>query len=507
MESPIIRVGILEHQDQVSIEPVGPFFVITKDPRPQKRIKETGVWTARILSGQSASWTYRIRFYESGDKARAQKRARELEKQNIATELVTRGEALFVSSDVIADARSYAVYHPRFFESRSRAEWALAQLSVPSAQVVERVVKRGRGRIQLCSPSGKTIEADDVLRFSGPLIRVKRVEDGAGFHWHHQEDRTYRGEIEVSIDQSGHLSVINVLPLETYLKGVLPREMSSTFPPEALKAQAIASRTFVLYHFGSKHPNSEYDVCDNVHCQAYAGITRESQRTNDAVDDTRGMVLMHRGELCLTPYSAICGGHTETAENIWNSERVPYLTGGFDVPSSLVPRQFDLTDANHVRTWIRRRPRVFCNVDISETPIANYARKYFRWTVHLAGDDLRKRIQSRFGRDIGTILSLIPEKRSVSGRITQLRITGTNGSVRVQGELKIRQTLSASTLYSSCFLARPDNNRSGFVLEGAGWGHGVGMCQIGAAVMAQKEYDVTEILNHYYPGTHIQQLY
>ncbi|MDI6783734.1 MAG: SpoIID/LytB domain-containing protein, partial [bacterium] len=260
----------------------------------------------------------------------------------------------------------------------------------------------------------------------------------------------------------------------------------------------------------------DFDVCADDHCQRYQGLKRMTATAIRAVNDTRGQVLTYQNEICDTRYSKSCGGISENFENVWQEVKIPYLTAIIDAPKDAGMTMLDLTNEQTVRDWILSRPPAYCNAtpEVLQSLLNEYDREIpglFRWKVVEPREELEQLIQKKTGEDIGTLLDLVPVKRGVSGRLIYLDIIGSKKTIRVGKELKIRSALSPSHLYSSCFVVNIEKGNDGiptqFTLLGAGWGHGVGLCQIGAAVMATKGSDYKTILFHYYPGTVIKILW
>ena len=362
----------------------------------------------------------------------------------------------------------------------------------------------------LTAPDGETWSCRKGVRLSAEKLTIRDVPAGEGFHWARLESRTYSGVIEFIIRRNG-VTAVNELRLEDYLKGVLPGEMNAAFPLEALKAQAIVARTFCLRHLGRLHREAPFDVCDDVHCQVFTG-RGDSEKHARAVDETRSLCLTFRDELCETPYSAVCGGHTEAASNAWSGQGYPYLLGRLDavVPDHL-QGALDLSSEEMARRWIRSRPQVNCFVEPEqESGFADYSRKYFRWQHRFTREKLESIIRTRV-EDIGSLLDIVPLRRGVSGRLIEVRLVGTRKAVTVSKELNIRRALSESALYSACFYIEREGAAGqlprAFTIIGAGWGHGVGMCQIGAGILASRGTDAAEILSFYYPGTEIVDFY
>ena len=287
--------------------------------------------------------------------------------------------------------------------------------------------------------------------------------------------------------------------------------MPDGFPLEALKAQAVAARSEVLAKLGRAHSGDPFDVCADVHCQVYSGLSKRAKSTDQAVRETAGLVLWHDDRIASAFYSAVCGGHTEDAGNVWGGRTAPYLHGRLDGPDR-ADRFGPLTDESNVRRWIDASPQVFCNTMSEQIPkVLDYTKKYVRWEVQTTQGELRQTILDKTGRDVGDIVELCALERGVSGRIIRLEIKGTEGSLTIGPELAIRKALSASTLWSACFYVKKEELSGGipgaFVIRGAGWGHGVGMCQTGAAMMALERNTFDAILKHYYRGVAIRRLY
>ena len=352
---------------------------------------------------------------------------------------------------------------------------------------------------QLELESGFQVQADRLVL---PEIIV-----GSGFHWETKENQVYRGTLEFLVDSAGNLTVVNVLPVETYLAGVVPSEMHPDFPLEALKAQAVAARTQLFFRLGARHPDEGFDRCANPHCQVYAGITRESENAHLAVAATTGLVMKSKGRVVEAVYHAVCGGQTEDNDHVWSGARQPHLRSIFDGVGSPDVLGNNLTQAERVERWIDSQPPVHCNTSVADLPKAmEYARKYFRWEIAVTREALQLQIASVTGENFGELVDLEPLERGRSGRMMRLKVVGAEKSFEISSELMIRRALSPSTLWSSCFVVTKDgrgDQPGKFIFRGAGWGHGVGMCQIGAGIMARRGQTFEAILKHYYTGVTI----
>jgi len=317
------------------------------------------------------------------------------------------------------------------------------------------------------------------------------VTIGIDFHWEQKRDFRYAGGLRFVVDGE-NIVAINRIGLEDYLLSVISSEMASTSSPELLKAHAVISRSWVTSRMRDRSrgvrdlPHLLFDVCADDHCQRYQGLTMAlGNKVRDAIDETWGQVLTYEGELCDARYSKCCGGRTELFSTCWEDVDPPYL------------QSFEDSDGE----------KCFCDCEDDEIlseVLNDYDQKtgdFYRWTVRCSRKELSDIVASRSGEDFGEILSLEPLQRGPSGRIKYLRIVGSLRTETIGKELRIRRILSRSHLKSSAFDVRMDGDD--FVLEGEGWGHGVGLCQIGAAVMAHKGYGYKEILKHYYRGAQI----
>lgn len=380
------------------------------------------------------------------------------------------------------------------------------------------------------------------------FFELQDVTIGINFHWERKEVQRFKGELKIIVEDD-RLTAINIIPIEDYLTSVISSEMSATASLELLKAHAVISRSWLLNKLKVAngklkvimHPDNtanfelstlpsqlikwydheahkNFDVCADDHCQRYQGITRTSTpQAIEAVFATRGEVLMYEGEICDARFSKCCGGAFEEFQNCWENVKHPYLIGQRD--SKTETRLPDLTKEVEADKWIRTSPAAFCNThnkQVLSQVLNNYDQEttdFYRWRVCYSQQELSELIHKRSGIEFGKIIDLIPVERETSGRLVRLKIVGTLRTLIIGKELEIRRTLSSSHLYSSAFVVDKEYKEdekeipSRFILTGSGWGHGVGLCQIGAAVMGEQGYKYKEILSHYYPGSAIEQQY
>jgi len=318
---------------------------------------------------------------------------------------------------------------------------------------------------------------------------LKNVRIGIGFHWDRQEDQEFAGSLEIRDNEDGTQTAINTIDLEDYLCSVISSEMNANSPMELLKAHAVISRSWAIR--AMQKPNHEgFDVCADDHCQRYEGLRRMNERAVEAVNATRGQVLMYGDEICDCRYYKCCGGKTEVWRTCWEDIDVPYIQSV----------SCDYCDP--------KRSSIVNRLIVNSLNDYDQETKDFRdWKVSYTQEELSEIIRTKSGIDFGDIIDLIPLHRGASGRIDSLKIVGTKHTEIIGKELKIRYWLSKSCLYSSWFeVSRnpsPVTGNPSWTLIGHGWGHGAGLCQIGAAVMASEGMKYEEILSYYYVGSRL----
>ena len=369
------------------------------------------------------------------------------------------------------------------------------------------------------------------------------VTIGINFHWERQETQMFLGTLKFVVHED-KITAINQLPVEDYLTSVISSEMSATSSLELLKAHAVVSRSWLFaqiekrkamnnagneffpfvktkdeyIRWYDREDHTIFDVCADDHCQRYQGITKASNATvAEAVRATRGQLLMYDNKVCDARFSKCCGGATEEFGYCWEDKSYPYLTAIRDAEEEEHRVLPDLTLEKEAQHWIRKAPQSFCDTHdakILSQILNNYDQEttdFFRWHVRYSQQELAELIRTKTKTDYGEIIDLIPIERGKSGRICKLKIVGTLKTLTIGKELEIRRTLSDTHLFSSAFIVDKGELIDGipqwFFISGAGWGHGVGLCQIGAAVMGEKGYKYDEILLHYYKGADIRRFY
>ncbi len=399
------------------------------------------------------------------------------------------------------------------------------------------------GRLVLFDDEGVEVMKGEDIRcwaLNGATFTLNGVTIGINFHWERKEDQTFEGNVRFVAAPEGSITAINEIGVEDYLKSVISSEMSAEAPFELLRAHAIISRSWLvamlhkqmqaknigiptlrsqeteteIVRWYDREDHMLFNVCADDHCQRYQGISKIiSENATKAIEDTRGVLLVHHDEVCDARFYKACGGLTENFENAWENTPVPYLRSVSDAEQSYSGKSTE----PEARDWILSSPEAYCNTNdaaILKQILPSFDQEttdFFRWRVDYQREELERIVHKRSGIDFGTISALVPLQRGPSARITRLQIVGTKKTMIVGKELEIRRWLSRSHLYSSAFVVDADRDANGmptrFTFYGAGWGHGVGLCQIGAAVMAARGKKAEEIVLHYFPGASVQKLY
>ncbi len=328
------------------------------------------------------------------------------------------------------------------------------------------------------------------------FVRVSGIQG----HWDKITDRDYRGSVEIR-QVNGALTVTNIVDVETYLRGVVPSEMPAKYPLAALEAQAVAARGQALIKAG-RHQSEGFDLCATQHCQVYGGATSESPNSDQAVALTWGQVLEYGGRLADTLYSSNCGGHTVSNDDYWPGQQaIPYLRGGADYDHNMVPLEFPLSD-DVLKQYLKYAPPVYCN----QPGYAKASR--FRWWSVVPREELANPLTAALG-DFGDLLDLRVTKRADSGVVREIAVIGSKVFFKMRGGANIRHSLGG--LNSASFAIEPVHEGTdrpvAFTIWGAGWGHQVGMCQVGAAGLADLGWDYRAILEKYYQGCVVERRY
>jgi SpoIID/LytB domain protein len=531
---PLITVRIMEGQTKVTLSSASVSRSSSRSsarrgvalqPHGTSATEVTGAraWTVRLKNGRPARarhWVVLERMAGSLDRADRAARLRAWKKKGLEARTLEVGTLFAVGGRVVDHRTTLVVTQPDPNEAVARARARRLKRRLKRSVTVHRELLRRPHGTLVARPHGPgsslRVVNRDVFWFAPQgkgRITVKQVEFGKGYRWHGHRDRSYFGRIYVTVDRAGKLAVVNEVPADHLLFGLVPAEIYTSAPLEALKAQAVAARGQLLAKIGTRHTTDPYLICSAQHCQVYSGVGREHRRTSRAVRKTRGLILVDRhGRLADTVYSANAGGFTEHNEHVWHTTPNPNLRGHLDAPAETRAKLHrfagGITEDN-LRAWLSASPPCWSN----RASVGVKGR--FRWTQRIGQKRMNRLVRRRYGKVAGGVRQvrrLQVLRRGVSGRAVAIRlhVRGRRGRhhIDVEGELTIRRLLG--NLKSAMFVVdhrRAADGRTDFVFRGGGWGHGVGMCQTGAIGMAEARRSFRQILHNYYRKTKLLKLY
>ena len=497
---PVLAVGIMDQQKRITVSARGGLIVHPSGPGgPEVTLSGSRrfVFDVKKPTAARLAWRAVLAAVPTKDFKRVKEAAASWEMQGFQTIRLELG-TLFSFQGTVLDSRETLLCADQLFDERAAAQAFLGALPggrTDAQRVTEVLAERPQGQVVLSErESGVTVEARNAIWFEpveGPLT-VHDVEYARGFPWHGQQTRTYGGSFYVAVDKKGSLAIANVLPAETLLRGLVPAEIYPDAPDAALQAQAISARNELYSKIGHRHLADPYVICSEQDCQVYKGEGAEKKRTTRAVKKTRGQVIFdENGKLADIRYSSTCGGHTEDGHEAWADVHSPNLRGRFDTSDGA---RSPVTEAD-VEDFLTNPPTTYCGR-------SSRSRSTFRWTKKLSAKELDELVAKK--HRVGRVETLEVLHRGVSGRANKLRIEGDKGEAVASGELTIRRLFGG--LKSSLFVVRKTAEGT-WEFSGGGFGHGVGMCQIGAIEMARDGKDSGAILDFYYKGISVKRIY
>ena len=504
---PVVTVGVVEDEKEIAFLSEGPLvFMPEGEGGPSVRV---GRGRTECIATMDDSRPAVIRYWPALERVPARELGPVREARNrwtqagLAVKTFEQG-SVFGFYGRILDNRRVVVVEDVSFEDRAAAQAHLDELAathgIDTPELYEEVIRRPDGRVRVrCLGHEATMEFPGMVVVNpsaGKFIRIRNVAFHKLYNEGKREDRSYRGSIIFTADRNGRLAAVNSVDAETLLKGLVPSEIYNDAPMEALKAQAVVARGELFAKLGNRHTADPYMVCADVHCQAYRGMERENERTSRAVEETAGMMAFFKDELVDSVYSSSCGGHSESGANVWQGSNHEYLVGVPDAAGQVKAFARGVTEES-VREFIMNPPKdSWCGK-------SRFGKSAFRWTRTLTDDEIVAGVKKITGTDIGRFKGFEVMGRGVSGRMTRLKVIGTDATVEIAPELRIRQALGS--LKSSTFVWNRGNGSVTFT--GAGFGHGVGMCQNGAIGMADAGRTYQQILGHYYSGSEVVKIY
>ncbi|RPH95647.1 SpoIID/LytB domain-containing protein [candidate division KSB1 bacterium] len=497
-----VDIGLLWEEENISGELTGEYAVQCRMDccRYLNLAKTTGKFSAQLPASQSAA-TYGIRLGEMFSSARAEQMLTPLQasRPNLDLDILEAGKKWEANGRELDNRVWWPVVQ---CGSRSDAEAVAAELRElpgldPLAFMIVKLEKAEPSApfgFSLGEFSARILEVRMVPLDANSVFRLHHVPIGRGFHWQRKETLSYRGIL--SLFSPGHeLTAVNRLPMEMYLESTVGSEMRSDLPPAFSQAQAICARSTVLATANRHHRADGFDVCNDDHCQCYQGTQREAQAVIEPVRATAGQVLLDENRVVDARYAKSCGGLSEKYEAVWGGEGPAY----FAVRPCGEYYTRNINDDDSARISLVEPPKAFCNPKHYPYPDPWDKDPLFRWKYSHAPEKLGALVEEKTGTAVGKVRELRSVKRGQSGRILILDILGSERTLRVYGELNIRRALSPSHLPSSYFVT--ENSSAQITLIGGGWGHGVGLCQLGACAMAKAGMSVPRILDWYYPGS------
>jgi SpoIID/LytB domain protein len=525
-----VRIGFLHHRSELRLNlPAGARLGQTLLGAPG----EVRLW---VEEARPARVQHALKVLESADRDLVERTASRLSAHNAqvrdhapkgtwqhARVLPSWLVSVPLGDPVVATAREHMLREQARPEDRALLETlrhALGELAESAGQTgppalwhvkapvrTQWVVLPPRGQVVAKGVEGTLLTGASPLRIvlpEGQLAQVGDVRVGIGFHWDHVENLGYEDTLEAWIEPGGTLGLVNELPLERYLASVNSSEMTADSPHHLLCAQTVAARSTILATRGRHHAGDPFDICADDHCQCFRGCGTIREASARAAQETDGQVLTWEGHICDARYSKSCGGIVEAYEHVWEDQPVPYMPSFRDTCAPDPGFQRPATEAAW-RAWIVSSEAVWCNTEAFRLPAGlSYSDGFYRWRQRLSRTEAAGHIRRVTGLEFHQLLDLIPGERGLSGRLRSLVVRTDAGDFTIGKELTIRLALSEKCLYSAAIVM--DWEGDTLVITGKGWGHGVGMCQLGATRMALEGRDWREILHHYYPLTRLSAL-
>lgn len=502
---PVVPVRLMEGAREVTLVARGRLRMRVSGPIEKTLEAPAGTpWTVRLTQSEPAVLSFRIQLgeFRLADKAGLAAEQRLWEERGLKVRVHTLGSVYGIAGKVIDNRRYLLLLDEALAPARASARQAeLLQRFGVRTTLFEELARKPTGILEVLDgeKASAALGQNRIVAESvdGEGILVKRVEYGVGYPFHGFQDRTYRGAIELTVDRDGKLAVVNLVPLEELLKGLVPSEIYASAPAEALKAQAVTARGEVLAKIGLRHLADPYLLCAEQHCAVYKGMSGEAPSTNAAVEATRGLALFSAdGHLVDSVYSAVCGGHTEDNDAVWGGPPDPNLRGKPD----LLPGNEETVSPRTLEAFLSTPQPVACRLSSFAQP------SKFRWERRFTAEQVNELAAPL---KIGQVEAISVVERGVSGRARLVTLSGDVGATQLRGELNIRRFFGM--LNSAMFVVTPqrgpDGALAGWLFKGGGWGHGVGMCQTGAAGRAQAGQTYPEILRHYFNGAEVAPIY
>lgn len=515
---PLLRIGIFDSQDYLDFKSMGKFTIQNDEGKDLlKSINSDLKWRIKIKESKSGKEKFFLVLFESFDKELVEEKLKIAQRIDENVFIRSFGGNIFFQNRKINNNTKYVLAVGDYpTEIEARKEFKKFQPGfIPYVQ--KETIKLPQGQLEVFDAEyDKSAEATNSIRIIPDDINTKiRIFGVKGFdevlQKYHYDDKVFNGPIEFRIDNKGNLMGISEIPLESYLKRVVYSEVGADLPLNFLKSFAIVCRNEAMARINHTQIGDPFDFSNMGPALRYYGDDFDNKDIDNAVESTRGQILLTKDHIRDTPFHLICGGHTEDSEGFWENDEKPLFTGKYDWNEKSKKRAA-LHDDKSIRTWIESRPEVYCNLKGREIPDAlEKYKNFFRWEVSYGRHELEDIIRKRTGEDVGTLFEIFPISRGKSGRLKEIELIGSLKNYRINGQFNIRIALSNDILPSSCFMLENELDDSGtpimFNFIGAGQGHGIGLCKTGAAIMALEGYNCEEILNHYFQDSDLKSIY
>lgn len=515
-DQPVININIFKRQKHVDLQFEPDTFVFEDLDGKElfEDMQHQGRWRIKVKQANSKPYIYYLILKES-DKRSSLEEDLKCMRHDVSIEHVG-GNIILNGRRVTANDKYLLIAGPFSSEREARHE-SKNYVQLNHCHIYKKATDNPKGVLEIFDPHYEIFtEVKGGLRLvpkkEGAYFKIKRY--AIYYHGNNKiehKDISYQGVLRIGIDEESTQFGINEIKMEDYLKGVLNSELDGNTHPEYIKSLAIAARSQIFARIGQRHVHEGFDFCSDSHCLRYYGINEKNEFIDRSLAETKGVILCSGKQVCNAYFSYSCGGHTENASGIWLNDGSDYIKGK---PDSIARdnESFNLQTEKDIRRWILSRPDVLCKTDAhAQGADLQLSSDAFRWEVFYTRNELEEIIYEKTGERLGLIYELIPAKRGVSGRMMEIEILSSLKNITIKGEMNIRSAFSNNLLNSSCFIIEPELDMDGvpisFTFIGAGKGHGVGLCKVGAAKLAHREHSYKEILAHYFERCNLKEIY
>ena len=517
---PIVRVGIIDNENVVDFKVDCKFLILDKNNSViMDNIESRLKWRVKVEKDEKAKFKYGILLNEFKKKEEAEKLAERFDKSEFDVKVNKSGIRYKFKYDVIMDNTRYGVIAGYWDDEKEARKYAGLLRDDYDGIIVKEKVSEPSGELEIFDLEyDNSVEKENLVRVALQSklrkMTIFNVKVGKNLLYNKKIDRKLKGKVEFTINNEGKISVVNILSIDEYLKEILKDEFIYDASLEFLKAYTIAARGNYLCQLGLQTEGNYYDFYSEPN---YENLFYTDKKTTDlierAVNETKGYVITYKNNICRSVYTPICGGCIKNWKDFCESGEKDFLPAFFDTKSKKVDGfSLNFRDEKRIEKWINTKPNVYCNLKGEGFGRSLFfAEKYFRWKISYSRRELEEIIKEKSGEDVGTLYDIIPLVREASGRIKEVEILGSKKNIVLRNNKNIINILSDNELYSTCFIVNTEVGDDGIPIEftfyGAGYGDGVGMCLVGAMVMAEKKYDYKSIIKHYYNNVSIKKIY